>query len=124
MGAIHGRLLTAWSVAGVLGPLAITALRERAIRQAIEQLAANTPAAVFETRFGAPVSQLSLLIEPKTVTIASLLEAAPAGTPDPSCTVYNTTMFLMASLLAVAFVANAMIRPVAEKHHLGREEQQ
>jgi hypothetical protein len=31
---------------------------------------------------------------------------------------YNTTMHLMAGLLAVAFVANALVRPVAERHHL------
>jgi MFS family permease len=28
VGAIHGRLLTAWSVAGVLGPMLITKIRE------------------------------------------------------------------------------------------------
>ena len=31
VGGIHGRLLTAWSTAGVLGPLAITTLRENAV---------------------------------------------------------------------------------------------
>ncbi len=29
VGGIHGRLLTAWSTAGVVGPLAITSLRNR-----------------------------------------------------------------------------------------------
>jgi MFS family permease len=38
VGAIHGRLLTAWSTAGVLGPLIVTSLRDRA-------LAAKVPAA-------------------------------------------------------------------------------
>jgi len=36
VGGIHGRLLTAWSTAGVLGPLAITSLRESAITNAIQ----------------------------------------------------------------------------------------
>jgi MFS family permease len=31
VGAIHGRLLTAWSTAGVLGPFIVTVLRDRAI---------------------------------------------------------------------------------------------
>ena len=31
---------------------------------------------------------------------------------------YNITMFVMAGLLAIAFFANFMIRPVAAKHHL------
>jgi MFS family permease len=33
VGAIHGRLLTAWSTAGVLGPFIVTELRDRAIAQ-------------------------------------------------------------------------------------------
>jgi MFS family permease len=33
VGAIHGRLLTAWSTAGVLGPFIVTVLRDRAIAQ-------------------------------------------------------------------------------------------
>ena len=40
VGGIHGRLLTAWSTAGVLGPLAITSLRERSINRAIGDLVA------------------------------------------------------------------------------------
>jgi hypothetical protein len=31
VGAIHGRLLTAWSTAGVLGPFIVTVLRDNAI---------------------------------------------------------------------------------------------
>jgi len=38
VGAIHGRLLTAWSTAGVLGPLIVTSMRDSAI-------AAGTPRA-------------------------------------------------------------------------------
>jgi MFS family permease len=118
VGAIHGRLLTAWSVAGVLGPLAITSLREHAVIGAIQQLAASVSPAAFEARFGAPPSELALLVEQKTVTIPKLLELAPTDTVDPSCTLYNTTMYLMAGLLALAFVANALVRPVHERHQL------
>ncbi|MET3133896.1 MFS family permease [Oxalobacteraceae bacterium GrIS 1.11] len=35
VGAIHGRLLTAWSVAGILGPLLVTNIREYQIGQGI-----------------------------------------------------------------------------------------
>ena len=41
VGGIHGRLLTAWSLAGVLGPVAITMLRERSIDSAIRDLVAH-----------------------------------------------------------------------------------
>jgi hypothetical protein len=118
VGAIHGRLLTAWSTAGVLGPVAITALREHSQKQAIAKLAALISPADFAARFGAPLEQLPLLVKAKTVTIAKLLELAPAGTADPTCTLYNTTMYLMAALLAVGLVANALVRPVAPRHQL------
>src|SRR5262245_24761080 len=80
VGAIHGRLLTAWSTAGVLGPWAITALRELAQQRAIGQLARTVSPERFAERFGAGLEQLPTLIEKKTVTIAKLLELAPAGT--------------------------------------------
>ena len=38
VGGIHGRLLTAWSTAGVLGPVAITQLRQSSVDSAINEL--------------------------------------------------------------------------------------
>lgn len=69
VGAIHGRLLTAWSVAGVLGPVLINYLREFQIERGV----------------------------------------APAEA-------YSLTMYIMAGLLAVGFLCNLAIRPVAERH--------
>jgi len=118
VGGIHGRLLTAWSTAGVLGPLAITSLRERAVAWAISDLAGKVDPARFETEFGAPLSRLGELVAAKTVTIPKLLAIAPGGTVDPTATLYNSTMFLMAGLLAVALIANWRVRPVDARHHL------
>ena len=120
VGGIHGRLLTAWSTAGVLGPLAITSLRESAITNAIQNLVANVEPAAFQSAFGAGLDQLDTLIEERTVTIAKLMEIAPAGTVDPTSSVYNTTMILMAALLGVALLSNAFMRPVNAKHHMSR----
>ena len=72
----------------------------------------------FLTQFGAPVDQLQLLIEQKTVTISRLMEIAPPGTTDPTSGLYNSTMVLMALLLAVALVSNALMRPVNARHHI------
>jgi hypothetical protein len=55
VGGIHGRLLTAWSVAGVFGPLAITSLRERSIDVAIHDLAALIDPERFRAAFGAGI---------------------------------------------------------------------
>jgi MFS family permease len=118
VGGIHGRLLTAWSTAGVLGPLAITSLREHAILNAIGDLAARVDPERFRSTFGAGMEHLEPLVQQKTVTIASLMAIAPPGTVDPTSTLYNSTMYLMAGLLVVAFMSNALMRPVDPKHHL------
>ena len=69
VGAIHGRLLTAWSVAGVLGPILIGQFRE------------------YQLAHGVPKAQ-----------------------------VYSTTMFVLAGLLALGFLCNLLIKPVAQKY--------
>jgi len=121
VGGIHGRLLTAWSVAGVLGPEAITRLRAGALASAIHALAARVDPSRFREAFGASLDQLDALVAQKTVTIAKLMEIAPTGTVDPTPSLYNLTMYLMAGLLAIALVANALVRPVDSKHHLPAE---
>jgi MFS family permease len=68
VGAIHGRLLTAWSTAGVVGPLLVGYLRD-------VQLAAGTARAL----------------------------------------VYDRTMYILAGLLLIGLISNALVRPVAAK---------
>jgi MFS family permease len=70
VGAIHGRLLTAWSAAGVAGPLIVNS--------------------VLDTQ----------------------------GTPGQLVAAnYRPALFIMVGLLAVGFVANLLVRPVASKWH-------
>ncbi len=118
VGGIHGRLLTAWSTAGVLGPLAITSLRQNSVNNAINDLVKLIEPATFQAQFGAGIDQLETLVASNTVNISRLLEIAPAGTADPTSSLYNSTMILMAALLAIALVSNALMRPVDAKHHL------
>lgn len=68
VGAIHGRLLTAWSTAGVLGPVLVNYIREYEIGRGV-----------------------------------------------PAAGAYNTTMYILAGLLVIGFVANALVRPVSEE---------
>ena len=72
VGAIHGRLLTAWSLAGVAGPVLVNYLREWQLARGVAKADA-----------------------------------------------YTFTMYLMAGLLAVGFVANLRVRPVDARHHVG-----
>jgi MFS family permease len=122
VGGIHGRLLTAWSTAGVLGPAAIGYLRSQSVTAAIHDLAGKASPEAFQAAFGAGIDQLDSLIKAKTVTVSNLMEIMPAGTIDPSSSLYDTTMYCMAALLAIAFVANYLIGPVHEKHHMTAEE--
>jgi MFS family permease len=75
VGAIHGRLLTAWSVAGVIGPLLIANIRQ------------------FQLDHG----------------VAKNL-------------VYDNTLYILAGLLLVGLIANALVKPVEEKYYMTDEE--
>jgi len=68
VGAIHGRLLTAWSLAGVAGPVAVNYLRQSQIAHGV-----------------------------------------------PKAEAYSVTMYLMAALLVLGFLANARIRAVPRR---------
>ena len=70
VGAIHGRLLTAWSAAGIAGPLIVNAFLD----------AQGTPG---ELTAGA----------------------------------YQPALLTMVGLLIIGFIANLLIRPVAERFH-------
>lgn len=71
VGAIHGRLITAWSVAAVLGP-----------------------------------------------SLVNYLSTARIDAGVPPAEAYDQTMYLMAGLLVIGFIANLLVRPVHPKHHL------
>ena len=121
VGGIHGRLLTAWSTAGLLGPLAITSLRQNSVTRAINDLVTTIDPQRFAEHFGAPLSQLDALVAHNSVTIARLMEIAPHGISDPTSGLYNSTMILMAVLLAGALISNALMKPVDSRHHIREE---
>jgi MFS family permease len=76
VGAIHGRLLTAWSAAGIAGPTIVNRVAD------------------------------------------SQKEAGKEGAD-----LYTLSLYIMIGILVVGFVANLLIRPVAERHHEREEEQ-
>ena len=116
VGGIHGRLLTAWSTAGVIGPVAIAQLRSLSYNNSLNKLMESIDPNAFLDKFGAPIEQLDQLVKAKTVTISKLMEIAPSGTVDPTPSLYNTTMYAMAGLLIVAFFSNLFMKPVHSKH--------
>jgi MFS family permease len=73
LGAIHGRLITAWSMAAVLGPQMVNYISTYRINHGV-----------------------------------------------PKAEAYNATMYVMVALLLVGFVCNLLVRPVDERHHLGK----
>jgi len=75
VGAIHGRLLTAWSVAGILGPVLVNYINDAQIKSGVAKSAA-----------------------------------------------YDTTMYVLAALLAGGFVCNLLVRPVAARWFMSEAE--
>lgn len=75
VGAIHGRLLTAWATAGILGPVVVNYIREL-------QIAA-----------GIPREQ-----------------------------VYDFTMYILAGMLVIGVIANAMVKPLDSKWFMSDKE--
>ena len=116
VGGIHGRLLTAWSSAGVFGPLLVTQLREKSTTDAIKSLTANVSETDFLMTFGAGKDSLDVLVDSSSVTISQLMAISPPGTLDPTGGLYTSTFHTMAGVLAVAMVSNALMRPVHPKH--------
>jgi MFS family permease len=71
VGAIHGRLLTAWSAAGVFGPVLVNYIRE------------------YQIASGVPKAQA-----------------------------YDVTMYVLAGMIALGFLCNLLVRPIADKHFM------
>ena len=71
VGAIHGRLITAWSAAGIFGPVIVNYLRE------------------YQLDHGVARAQ-----------------------------VYDVTAYVLCGLLAIGFICNWLIKPVADKHFM------
>jgi len=76
VGAIHGRLLTAWATAGIVGPVVVNYIREA-------QIAAGVA-------------------------------------PGPA--LYTGTMYILACMLALGLIANALVRPLADKWFMSDNE--
>lgn len=112
VGAIHGRILTAWTAAALTGPSIMTHFRAQSERAAIEQLAANLSESQFAAAFGgASPADLPQLVERKTVTISRLMELQASGTFDPTPHLYDTTCYTICGCLALAAMSNLLIKP-------------
>ena len=63
VGGIHGRLLTAWSTAGIMGPVVLTTLRQNSVNSAIHDLSSKVDSAKFIDAFGADKDELEQVLE-------------------------------------------------------------
>lgn len=112
VGAIHGRMFLASSLASIVGPLMITTQRRQALEASIVDLVSKADPQQFESKFGAPKESFAELLEAKVLNVASLMEVVPPGTLDPTPFLYNNTMYTAAGLLGVAAITNGLIRPM------------
>jgi MFS family permease len=75
VGAIHGRLLTAWSTAGIIGPVVVNYIREAEIAAGVQR-----------------------------------------------ALVYDVTLYILAGFLAVGFLCNWAVKPLASKWFMSEEQ--
>lgn len=115
VGAVHGRMLVFNSVAAIVGPNLFVQLRTRDELTAINELLAQVDPGLFQTTFGVAVAEAAPLISAKTITIAKLMALMPAGTPDPTPFLYNSTMYTMGGLAVASGLMHTFIRPVDPK---------
>ncbi|KAL7518960.1 hypothetical protein ACHAWX_003759 [Stephanocyclus meneghinianus] len=117
-GAIHGKALTAWAASAVAGPMGLAYLRSSSQEKSIQELLTTIhahDATALERCFGCSIhdeATIEKLIDAKTLTIGKLMELAPPGTVDPTPFLYDSTCYVAAGLMSVAFVSNLAIRPL------------
>lgn len=114
--SIFGRLMTGWAAAALIGPSLLTYLRGSSYNEALVDLSTKVDPAAFQEKFGSGVENLTALVDAKAVTIPALMQIAPAGTIDPTCAIYDTSMYAMATALGGAFVCNYLVKPVDAKY--------
>ena len=100
---IHGRGLTAWGVAPLLGPT-LTKLRQTSYTQCIEGVIKVCDPESFRIKFGAAIERWKELLELKTITISKVMEIVPEGIIDPSLFLYNFTLYSMGIMLTLAVI--------------------
>lgn len=128
-GAIHGKALTAWAASAVAGPMGLAYLRSYSYDNAMEDLlhiVEAHDASALERTFGVSNSDneaIQKLVEAKTLTIEKLMELAPPNTVDPTPFLYDTTCYVAAGLMSLAFLSNLAIRPLDLRQELERMEQ-
>ena len=112
VGAIHGRMLTAWSASALVGPRVLTKVKESANADAVTDLAMRCDPEKFETTFGTPLKEelLTPLIDANTLTIARLMDIAPAGTVDPTPLLYNNAYVALSAFTVGALGCAAALK--------------
>lgn len=112
VGANHGRMLLASTGAALAGPSILLNLRSYSETASIRKLLEQVGPERFQSTFGAPIEDATKMIESKTVTINNLLAALPPEVKDPTPYIYDSTMYTMAGLMALAAIAHSRVRPV------------
>lgn len=117
-GAIHGKSLTAWAASAVVGPMGLACLRSYSQENSIQDLLSTInshDATALERSFGCSIhdkATIEKLIDAKTLTIEKLMELSPPGTVDPTPFLYDSTCYVAAGLMSLAFLSNLATRPL------------
>eukprot|EP01035_Chromulina_nebulosa_P027044 gene27044-35499_t len=114
VGPIHGRMLLFSSAASLAGPSLLLNLRAYSEYQAVHSLISKISPEKFLQTFGAPIEKANELLAAKSISIGKLMVLAPQGTIDPTPHLYDTTMYAMGGLMAVAVIAHSLVKPIKQ----------
>ena len=84
VGAIHGRLLTAWSVAGVLGPVLVNYVNEQQVRAGVPRSAAYDRTMILLAGLLAIGFVCNLLVRPVEMVSTEAVGPAAASSSPPT----------------------------------------
>jgi len=97
-------------LAAYAGPRLMAHCRESAVSAAAHDLVRHVDPAAFERAFRAPVGELQMLLEQRTVTLPALLDLCGPGAVDPSPFIYSQGLSVCVLCQAAALATNLALR--------------
>jgi hypothetical protein len=111
VGGIHGRLLTAWSTAGILGPVVLTTLREHSVHSAVTDIASQVRLCVLSPQ--CLLLPLMLAVAVVVMGVMSSLSMPPQVSDDAFRNAFGAPKTELSKLVETKAVTIARLMEVA-----------
>ena len=117
VGSIHGRMMLATAIGGIIGPTIFSRTYEYKLNNEILNLVNNyCDPILFKNKYGVGTENISNLINANAIKISDLLQICPANTMDPTPYLYDPAFQLMGGVLIIGGLSNFAIKSVDKKY--------